>query len=351
MTQENRENLKSSFLSNLPNSGENTAAEVRGVLDDVTDSAFIKDSDGAEDVSFDPTGLVNITATDVQGALEEVDALVGGGGGGAVDSVNGRGGDVVLGIDDVQFEAVALPIVSGVVTWDVSAAPNAWVLLNENVTINLVGVTEGYSYNLTVFQDGVGGRTITWSGDFFFNGGLGNPVPAANALSVFQFVGQYGYLVGGRLDGGSYRGDQTVAGNLLALHDINGNYVTTPTRTTSEGRIRGYRSYYVTVATDVELSPETFVGSDFLVSGVSIRANATSSGRTFTLPNDAVVGDIYKVLQYGAYDVTFVAESGGTLVNRSGHTKIAGDNGVVYVECANNVGGTSAIWRLSGDTK
>ena len=36
----------------------------------------------AAQISFDPTGLANITATDVQGALEELDAAIGGGGGG-----------------------------------------------------------------------------------------------------------------------------------------------------------------------------------------------------------------------------------------------------------------------------
>jgi len=75
-----------------------------------------------------------------------------------------------------------------------------------------------------------------------------------------------------------------------------------------------------------------------------------ASAITVTLPNDLAIGFECEVIQGGAGQVTFSAEAGGALNNRSSHTKIAGQHGAVRVKVTANSGGTSAQWNLAGDT-
>lgn len=84
----------------------------------------------------------------------------------------------------------------------------------------------------------------------------------------------------------------------------------------------------------------TFLASD--VGKIVKLTNA--SGITATVPSGLGAGFHCKVIQGGAGQVTF-AGSGATVPNRSTHTKIAGQNGVVSLESA-----VADAVHLSGDT-
>ncbi|MEY5098131.1 MAG: hypothetical protein RJA36_850 [Pseudomonadota bacterium] len=75
-----------------------------------------------------------------------------------------------------------------------------------------------------------------------------------------------------------------------------------------------------------------------------------TTGITATLPANAPVDTQFDWLQTNTGQVTFAAGSGGTLVNRQGHTKSfdrwAGGSAIVNA----NSGGSAAQWVLLGDT-
>lgn len=77
---------------------------------------------------------------------------------------------------------------------------------------------------------------------------------------------------------------------------------------------------------------------------------SNASAITVTLPNSLSAGFVCSWAQKGAGQVTFTAAGGGTLNNRSGHTKSAGQYalGTLYVDA--NAGGSAAIYYLGGDT-
>ena len=82
--------------------------------------------------------------------------------------------------------------------------------------------------------------------------------------------------------------------------------------------------------------------------GILIRTT-NGSAVTLTLDNSAPAGTQLAVVQAGAGQVTFTAEAGGTLHNRAGHTKTAGQWATVSLYVDSN-SGTNAVWVLSGDT-
>lgn len=82
----------------------------------------------------------------------------------------------------------------------------------------------------------------------------------------------------------------------------------------------------------------------------SIVECSNASAITVTLPNGIEQGFSSTVVQTGAGQVTFAAESGGSLSNRQSHTKIAGQNGVVRLYVSSNTDGESAAWIVDGDT-
>jgi hypothetical protein len=77
---------------------------------------------------------------------------------------------------------------------------------------------------------------------------------------------------------------------------------------------------------------------------------ANTSPITITLPNNAPTGFHVDVLQRDPGQVTFVAASGASLQNVSGHTKTQGPHAVVRLYVRGNGSGTGAIWNLSGAT-
>lgn len=83
-------------------------------------------------------------------------------------------------------------------------------------------------------------------------------------------------------------------------------------------------------------------------SGAAIRTTAASAV-TVTLPASLPAGFNATLIQAGTGQVQFVAGAGATLVNRSGHSRTAGQHATVSVIVGANPGG-AAVWTLSGDT-
>lgn len=75
----------------------------------------------------------------------------------------------------------------------------------------------------------------------------------------------------------------------------------------------------------------------------------STSALTLTLPNSLPAGWECLVVQLNTGAVTIAAASGGALLSRGSHTKIAGRYGAAYVLVVSNAG-TAAQILLTGDT-
>lgn len=87
-----------------------------------------------------------------------------------------------------HYEPSALTITSGAVTWDIQDHPVAVLVLTSNVTsFTITGANPGATYELTVRQDGTGGRTMSWPAALLwpFKAVLA-PSSAANAEDLFH---------------------------------------------------------------------------------------------------------------------------------------------------------------------
>ena len=103
-----------------------------------------------------------------------------------------------------------------------------------------------------------------------------------------------------------------------------------------------------------------YKGNVNLQTGTTYTVQASDSGKivdhangaaiTVTLPNSLPVGWCCTYVQAGAGQVTFSAPSGATIRQRQGHSKIAGQWGMVVLEVRTNSGGSSAEYVLAGDT-
>lgn len=71
---------------------------------------------------------------------------------------------------------------------------------------------------------------------------------------------------------------------------------------------------------------------------------------TVTLPKTLEQGFGVLFCQAAAGQITFAAEAGGTLNNRAGNSKTAGQWAEVALTVDSNSDGNSAAWVLSGDT-
>jgi hypothetical protein len=76
---------------------------------------------------------------------------------------------------------------------------------------------------------------------------------------------------------------------------------------------------------------------------------ANAAAIALTLPNSLPKGWHCTVVQDAAGQVTFTAASGATLKNRQSHTKTAGDGALCVLYVSSNAG-SAAAWRLGGDT-
>lgn len=74
-----------------------------------------------------------------------------------------------------------------------------------------------------------------------------------------------------------------------------------------------------------------------------------STANNFTVPATAPVGWECAVMQLGAGQTTILAGGTGAIRHREGHTKIAGQYGMVYVKVYANAGNAPQV-ALTGDT-
>jgi hypothetical protein len=100
---------------------------------------------------------------------------------------------------------------------------------------------------------------------------------------------------------------------------------------------------------DVVTETGPFALSQATHGGKIVRVNSASPV-TVTVPNNLPEGFNCPIVQRGAGEITFVPASGATLDHRQSHTKSAGQKAVVGIFVDSNVGGTSAVALLSGDT-
>jgi hypothetical protein len=103
-----------------------------------------------------------------------------------------------------------------------------------------------------------------------------------------------------------------------------------------------------------------FTGEVFTETGPFALSQATHGGKIVrvnsaspvpvTIPNNLPEGFNCTIVQRGAGQVTFAPASGATLDHRQNHTKTAGQKAVVGVLVDSNVGASSAVVLLAGDT-
>jgi len=73
-------------------------------------------------------------------------------------------------------------------TIDFSASNNFVITLTGNATFSASNMTAGQSGHITIIQDGTGGRTGAWSGDYEFIGGTAPTLStAASAVDVLPY--------------------------------------------------------------------------------------------------------------------------------------------------------------------
>jgi len=82
----------------------------------------------------------------------------------------------------------------------------------------------------------------------------------------------------------------------------------------------------------------------------SIVRFSNASAITVTLPNSMPANTVITILQDGTGQITFSPEAGATRTNRQNHTKTAGQYAFATLVVVANSTGTSAAWRLGGDT-
>lgn len=83
------------------------------------------------------------------------------------------------------------------IVWDVSIAQAGRVTLGGNRTIQINNTTDGGSYTLIVIQDGIGSRTLSYSGArIIWSGGTAPTLStAAGAIDILVFVGHSGGIL------------------------------------------------------------------------------------------------------------------------------------------------------------
>lgn len=104
-------------------------------------------------------------------------------------------------------------------------------------------------------------------------------------------------------------------------------------------------NYLVSVSTSTATAVTLALGQ----SGMTMRMTAAGAV-TVTLPAALPIGFNVTFMQAGAGQILFSPAAGASLVNRSGHTRTAGQHAMASVVVGANTGGSAAVWTLSGDT-
>lgn len=98
------------------------------------------------------------------------------------DALLNRSGGITGGSYNVLVDAASI-------LWDVDQTPNAVVLLNGNRTLsNPLNMVAGLVYRITVVQDPVGSRTLSYGSAYKFPAGVAPTLTtAANAVDEMWF--------------------------------------------------------------------------------------------------------------------------------------------------------------------
>ena len=102
-----------------------------------------------------------------------------------------------------------------------------------------------------------------------------------------------------------------------------------------------------------EVTTEDVTGTSYtLASGDLGKRKRTTDAAAVavTLPKTFAQGFSVLLCQAGPGQITLAAETGGTLNNRAGNSKTAGQWSEVSLTVDSNSDGNSAVWVLSGDT-
>jgi hypothetical protein len=253
--------------------------------------------DGAETIPALQAGVdVQVTVSDI------VDAASG-----AVTSVNGATGAVVLALDDLDDVDAAAPSDGDVLTWNDTAG--AWEPAAGGGGSGIVeSIVAGTGINVDDTDPA-------------------NPVVSATGSGSGDVVGP-GSSVDNTLPRFDGTGGKTLQGSGVAVTDNN--------------EISGYRGH---------LNAQT---------GTTYTLQASDSGKivectngsaiTVTLPNSLGVGFCCTIVQGGAGAVTLSPASGATRRNRQSHTKTAGQWAGVTLYVRTNSGGSAAEYVMCGDT-
>ncbi len=274
--------------------------------------------------------------------------LVATAGGAAVTSVNGRTGAVTLNLGDLADVVLSSgsPDAGALLYWD--AYLDAWVELGpgaEGTVLEIVGGTPAWSTPPSAPVSSVNGQTGVVSLGL---SDLDDVMTGTGSPDVGDILVWNGSEWAATPDS---TGNVRAAANLTNDAIVRGDGGTTGVQTTGvvisdADEISGYlakinfqtgTSYTIDVA-----------GSDSDTGKIIDHSNAGAIA--VTLPNSAPVGFACTYVQSGAGQITFSAQSGGTLRNRQSHTKTAGQWGEVALYVRANSGGSAAEWVLGGDT-
>lgn len=176
----------------------NTA--LMGPLSGASDTPTFRQPE-AQEIAFDPTGLTNTAATDVQDAIADLDGAIAGGGSGTVTSVDvdieARLGQVsgvpitTTGTIALDYPAVATLTNAATITVDASLASTFKITLTGNRTLgNPSNAVDGQKLSFLIRQDGVGNRTLTLDTKYRF----GTVVPSLTLSTAAGAVDWLGVI-------------------------------------------------------------------------------------------------------------------------------------------------------------
>jgi hypothetical protein len=161
---------------------------------------------------------------------------------------------------------------------------------------------------------------------------------------TFRRVGVNTFVAMGSLLGSPnvYGTNSSEIENAVPRMNVNGNSIAaTPVVIESDGKMYGYNA-----KTNAQTGTTyTLTAAD--AGKVITMSNAAAI--TLTLENSLPAGFCCTVIQKGAGQITFTPEAGASRVNRSGHTKSAGQYAVCTLYVDSN-SGTDAVYYLAGDT-
>lgn len=233
---------------------------------------------------------------------------------------------------DLRYKVTA--IVADVLTFNARRQDSANKIAIAGADFDLVlsNIKHGGVYRLIVTKSIAGDVIMTPdAGDMVFGEGLGAAITLSGADEtkyLFEITndGTHNCIrpLGSSVDLTGYATEAYVTGAIA-------NKLNTTVTVEDKATVAG--SYTLTAADNGKLLRFTDVGAVSVV-----------------LPNSMTVGYNVGVIQDGAGQITFGAEVGGTLQNRSTHTKTAGLYAITALVVVANAGGSAAKYNLSGDT-